>query len=76
MASTKTYIAWGTCIDCGYEGMLEYSRVSGEDYADAEALGVVLMLHCPACENSEHTLVALDYYQELIAGDAEPADGE
>ncbi len=62
---SKPLRAWGTCIDCGYEGMLEYSRIEGERYDDAEAIGIIMLLHCPACGSSEHTLVTMEYYREI-----------
>jgi len=57
---------WGQCIDCNFEGPLEYTHIPGEDYNDPEALGVVLLQHCPACDASEHTLIPLDYYQQML----------
>lgn len=65
----KTYKGWGTCLDCGYEGMLEYRPVAGESYTDPEALGVVMALRCPACESQDQTLLAMDYYHELLTGE-------
>lgn len=62
---SKALRAWGTCIDCGYEGMLEYYRVEGESYEDAEALGLMMLLHCPACGSREHTLITMEYYLEI-----------
>lgn len=61
--------AWGTCLDCNYEGILEYSRVEGESYTDEDALGLIMLLHCTACGSSEHTLVTMEYYLEISAGD-------
>lgn len=57
--------AWGTCIDCGYEGMLAYSRVAGECYDDQDALGVMMLLHCPACGSNEHTFITMEYFEEI-----------
>lgn len=57
--------AWGTCIDCGYEGMLEYFPVEGEAYDDRDALGVMMLLHCPACGSDEHTFVTMAYFEEI-----------
>lgn len=57
--------SWGTCLDCGYEGMLEYIHVEGEVYDDCEALGVMMMLRCPACGSEDHTLIDLEYYREM-----------
>ncbi len=65
MSSEETIRAWGVCTDCGYEGVLEYHRIAGEDYTP-EALGVVLLVHCPACETRVHTLLPIEYFQELI----------
>lgn len=64
---------WGTCLDCGYEGVLEFHGVPGEHYEDPEALGVMMLLHCPACESREHTLIPMEYYRELAEG---PERGE
>ncbi len=63
--SGKIFQAWGECLDCGYEGMLEYSEVAGEIYSDPEAVGVILLLRCPACESRDNTLVTIEYYHEL-----------
>ena len=63
----KQFKAWGSCLDCNFEGMLEYSHIESEDYSDTEVLGVMLLQRCPACENSDHTLMPIDYYQELMA---------
>lgn len=57
---------WGSCLDCGYEGMLEYSPLEGEDYSDPEAMGVVMILACPACGSRDHALVAIEYYREMV----------
>lgn len=57
--------AWGTCIDCGYEGMLEYFQVAGEAYDDQDSLGVMMLLHCPACGSDEHTLITMEYFDEI-----------
>lgn len=58
--------AWGHCFDCHFEGMLEYSHIEGEDYDDNEALGVMLLQHCPACDTTEHALIPIDYYREMM----------
>ncbi len=58
--------AWGHCFDCHFEGMLEYSHIEGEDYEDSEAIGVMLIQHCPACETTEHALIPIDYYREMM----------
>ena len=58
--------AWSTCIDCGYQGGLEYSHLAGEDYEDEEAVGVMMSLYCPACESRENTLVPIDLYRQLL----------
>jgi hypothetical protein len=68
---SKALRAWGTCIDCGYEGMLEYFRVEGESYEDEEALGLVMLLHCPACDSRENTLITMEYYVEISQGGAD-----
>jgi hypothetical protein len=60
------YKGWGTCLDCGYEGMLEYAGVEGEDYTDSEALGVVMLLHCPACETQDHALISMEYFKDMV----------
>ena len=58
--------AWGHCFDCHFEGMLEYRHIAGEDYKDEEAVGVMLVQHCPACESTEHALIPIDYYREMM----------
>ena len=62
----KQFKAWGSCLDCNFEGMLEFSHIEGEDYSDTEALGVMLLQQCPACEASDHTLMPVEDYQELM----------
>ena len=68
--TAKAYRAWGTCLDCGYQGPLTYTEVDGEGYTGEEDLAVVMLLSCPACESEDHTLVPNDYYRELVADDA------
>lgn len=67
---------WGICTDCGYEGMIEYRHLEGEVYDDEEALGVMLLQRCPACESSDHSLVPLEYYRELLARTRSGTEGE
>jgi hypothetical protein len=57
---------WGQCIDCNFEGPIEYSHIEGEDYSDEEAVGVILVQHCPACDATEHALIPLDYYRQML----------
>lgn len=61
-----TFRVWGVCIDCHFEGPIHYSHIDSEDYADAEALGVMLLQRCPACESVEHALIPLDYYRQML----------
>lgn len=61
---------WGECLDCGYAGMLEYFHIQGESYDDQEALGLMMLLHCPACGSREHTLLTMEYYRHLCDGRA------
>ena len=68
--------AWSKCIDCGYEGVLEYEHVEDEIYSDEEAMGVMMILRCPACDSHEHTLVPSDYYQELLSDLAVRTEGD
>lgn len=63
----KLFKGWGTCLDCGYEGMLEYRPLAGETYTDPEVLGVVMALRCPACEIEDQALLSMAYYHELLA---------
>ncbi len=56
--------AWGHCIDCHFEGMLEYRHLDGEQYEEVEA--VMLEQHCPACETTEHALLPYDYYHQMM----------
>lgn len=68
--------AWGHCFDCHFEGMIEYRHIDGEDYEDAEAIGVMLIQHCPSCDTTEHALIPIDYYQEMMEElQARVADG-
>jgi hypothetical protein len=55
---------WGQCIDCHFEGMLEYSHIEGEPYTEVEA--VMLVQHCPACETTEHALIPYAYYEQMM----------
>ncbi len=57
---------WGSCLDCDYEGLLEYRHLEGEDYGDSESLGVMLLQRCPACESEAHSLIPIEYYRELL----------
>ncbi|MCK5640263.1 MAG: hypothetical protein KAJ19_05680 [Gammaproteobacteria bacterium] len=67
MSRAKPFVkGWGSCIDCGYEGLLEYHKVEGESYDDKEAFGFMMYLYCPACESGDHSLVTMEYYQELL----------
>lgn len=67
MAELKIYKGWNTCLDCGYEGLLEYTFMEGESYDDAEALGVMMVLRCPACESSDNAFITSEYYIEMVA---------
>lgn len=58
--------AWGHCIDCHFEGMLEYSHIEGEVYKGEDVVAVMLLQHCPACETTEHTMVPFDYYEKMM----------
>lgn len=64
--STMKFKAWGHCIDCHFEGMIEYRHIEGEDYSDEQAVGVMLIQHCPSCDTTEHALIPIDYYQEMM----------
>lgn len=72
----KSFRVWGQCIDCNFEGPMEFTHIEGEIYNDEEAVGVVLMQHCPACDTSEHTLIPLDYYRQMLLEAAQPPEGE
>lgn len=63
---TGTFKVWGVCIDCHFEGPIEYTHIEGEDYDDNEALGVMLIQRCPACESLENALIPLDYYRQML----------
>ena len=63
---TMIFNAWGHCFDCHFEGMLEYRHITGENYSDEQAAGVMLVQHCPACESTEHALIPIDYYREMM----------
>ncbi|HEY0721534.1 MAG TPA: hypothetical protein VGE50_09800 [Gammaproteobacteria bacterium] len=63
---TGTFRVWGVCIDCNFEGPIEYTHIEGENYEDGEALGVMLLQRCPACESVENALIPLDYYQQML----------
>lgn len=67
MVSLDILSVWGVCSDCGYEGVLEYRHVAGEDYDDPDALGVMLLQRCPACETSDNALLPIAFYHELVA---------
>lgn len=57
---------WNTCLDCGYEGLHEYTRIEGESYENIE-LGVMMVLRCPACESTDNAFVTVEYYAEMMA---------
>lgn len=58
--------AWGVCTDCNFEGIIEYTHIEGESYDDPEDFGVMLVQCCPTCGTREHTLVPMDYYEEML----------
>ena len=60
------YRSWSVCDACGYQGLLDYARRDGEDYADPEALGVMLDSTCPACEARECVLVSIEHFREMV----------
>ena len=45
---------------------MEFTHLDGEDYADLEAMGVMLLQHCPSCDTTEHALIPIDYYREMM----------
>ena len=74
MKSVETLQVWGVCTDCGYEGLIDYRHLEDEAYDDDDALGVMLLQCCPACDSIDHSLLPLDYYRELLT--RAEADGE
>jgi len=61
---TTKFRAWGQCLDCHFEGMLEYSHIAGEAYEEVDA--VMLLQYCPACETSDHAMIPFDYYEKMM----------
>lgn len=74
MAEKMIYKGWNTCLDCGYEGLLEYTLMEGESYDDAEALGVMMELRCPACESRDNAFISAEYYAEMLELNPDKAD--
>jgi hypothetical protein len=66
--------SWGYCIDCHYEGILDYRPLMGERYSDSEGAAVVLLLICPACGSQEHTLMPRSYFLQILAEQASDED--
>ena len=56
--------AWGQCIDCHFEGMLEYTHIDGEVYEEVDA--VMLVQYCPSCETTENALIPYHYYEQMM----------
>lgn len=57
---------WGTCDDCGFQGLMAFSTRAEEDYTDDDALGYVMDSSCPACGVEEAVLVVVDEYREMV----------
>ena len=57
---------WGTCDDCGFQGLMVYRTRAEEDYTDEEALGFMLDASCPACGTDESVLMVVEEYQEMV----------
>jgi len=57
---------WGTCDECGFQGLLIFRTREEEDYTDEEALGYIMDSSCPACGVDESVLVVVDEYREMV----------
>ena len=64
--STGNFQHWGTCDECGFQGLLLFQCRAEEDYSDEEALGFMMDSSCPACGNEESVLVVVEEYQEMV----------
>ena len=63
---SDSYQQWGTCDECGFQGLLMYRSRTEEDYSDEEALGFMMDSSCPACGSEEAVLVVVEEYQEMV----------
>lgn len=61
------YRAWGACLQCDFEGTLEFSTLEGEFYEVSEDEMVMLQQRCPACETIDNALLPYRYYLEICA---------
>lgn len=64
--SDNSYQHWGTCDECGFQGLLMFQSRRGEDYSDEDALGFMMDSSCPACGNEESVLVVVEEYLEMV----------
>ena len=62
----ERYQHWGSCDECGFQGLLLFRSRVEEDYADEEALGFVMDSSCPSCGHEEAVLMVLEQYQEMV----------
>lgn len=66
-ALRRRFRAWSSCNECGFTGLVQFACRDGEDYEDADSLGVLLDATCPACECVEAVLVATEHFREMQA---------
>ena len=64
--SESRYQHWGTCDECGFQGLITFQSRSEEDYSDEDALGFMMDSSCPACGNEESVLVVVEEYLEMV----------
>jgi len=71
MAKTRRYRGWNSCSACGFQGVFVFTSWEDESYDDPDALGAMLDTVCPACEERESVLVAMDEFRRMtpVAGE-------
>ena len=61
----KRYQSWGSCEECGFQGLFEFRQRREENYEDPDALGVMLDATCPACGRQQAVLVVIDEFDAM-----------
>jgi hypothetical protein len=61
----RRYQSWGSCEDCGFQGLFEFQQRDDESYDDPDALGVMLDSTCPSCEFQHAVLVVIEEFQAM-----------
>ena len=65
--TAKTYQSWSDCSACGFQGLMSFACRIDENYDDDDAIGVMMDLTCPACEERDAVLVVIEAYREMVS---------